>query len=434
MKNNSLIWGRLATALLYLPFLAVTTAGCAILIASGLTNYSYAVAKTADPTQRLVWGSLAVVASVILAFAPLGMSASISKRSLVGLVASVILFLGCGAYSLTAALGASSGVRQSAHVEAKDTSASRTRLEARISAAQADLDALPTARPAAELAPQIASLKATPGANGCEKVDGKVSKEVCPKAAALEAEAARAQRRDELTEKIEATEAELKAVGNTKLVNTDAAAISEWLSVAGWSVPVEIINRWLALLPVLMLEFGPGMAFVVAGVLTPSGRDLTPSGRDLMPVESPRVQADEPRVSTADVSGVQSVGVHSAQSPVPTAVVEPEATVPKTEDFISVARKSEGARKTKKKTVPKAIVVDAGHADKFAALVLNAGGQMVGSHRSFARALDISHGHVANVLDTLVADGRLTVEASRMGTVVKLVDLKLVDLKLTRAA
>ena len=46
---------------------------------------------------------------------------------------------------------------------------------------------------------------------------------------------------------------------------------------------------------------------------------------------------------------------------------------------------------------------------------------MIAGHRKIAALLHVSLGHVSNVLDQLSAHGRITVEAGRKGTRVRLI-------------
>jgi len=59
-------------------------------------------------------------------------------------------------------------------------------------------------------------------------------------------------------------------------------------------------------------------------------------------------------------------------------------------------------------------------AERLLQLVTERGGEVFGGHRSFARAIGISHGHVSAVLGDLSAAGKIAVEATKRGTRVRL--------------
>lgn len=168
-----------------------------------------------------------------------------------------------GAYSFTAAIGASAGQRITSQVTQTDTDGTRARLQTAYQTAKEELQGLPASSgTTAELEAKIAVLKATPGSNGCEKIDGPVSKRVCPEAAGLEIEQAKAAHRDQLEGAMTEANRALEKLGPAKVANSDASAINGYLAVAGITISTDAINRWLALLAVALVEFGGGLALL----------------------------------------------------------------------------------------------------------------------------------------------------------------------------
>ena len=109
------------------------------------------------------------------------------------------------AYSLTAELTLMSAARGDLIAKREQTiqasaeiTAETTRAQHRYDDARAELAKLASSRPAPEIQAEIDGSLLIPGANGCVVIDGKVTRDVCPKVANLKAEKARAERRTEL--------------------------------------------------------------------------------------------------------------------------------------------------------------------------------------------------------------------------------------------
>lgn len=160
--------------------------------------------------------------------------------------------------------------------------------------AKVELSAIPYSRPPAELQAEIDGLLLTPGADGCAAINGKVTKEVCPKVALLKTEKARADRRAEL-EKIIAkplpitastTHDKKDAVGTA---DPAASALSAYLEIFGIAVAPAVLSEWLVLVGVLALEVGSTMAGVLAQSFGGPSKTARPES-----VEAPMVQPPAP--------------------------------------------------------------------------------------------------------------------------------------------
>lgn len=253
----------------HIPSTLAITAAVIFTLASAATNLFYGIGKGTDLPSSTVWGSVAVAASIGLALAPSAFLLSLSSKRYTAAVVALLAVLIFGAYSVTAALGSASGGRMSAATEAGEIGNARARHQAAYDDAKGELDGIDSARPAAELGAQIGAIDALPGimidgvpCGGTH--DGRVTKEWCPKRAELIAEKARAERREKLQADIERATAELDKLPRSKVVNTDAVALSGYLAAVGHPLSTDTLNKLLVILAVLVIEFGGGLSLALA--------------------------------------------------------------------------------------------------------------------------------------------------------------------------
>ena len=177
-------------------------------------------------------------------------------------------------YSLSAELSLMAGARGDVVAERQSTldtsisaAADATRARERYDAAKAELTTLAPSRPSPEVQAEIDALLLTPGADGCVAIDGKVSARVCPQVATLKIEKARSDRRAELEGILAAPLAVVptarddnKSVGDA---DPGASALATYLAILGITVPTDALSKWLALVPVLALEVGSALAVIL---------------------------------------------------------------------------------------------------------------------------------------------------------------------------
>lgn len=227
--------------------------------------------------------------SVVAAFKSLG-SLQLVRGGVLALLAIVTI-----AYSLSAELTLMAGSRgdvvaerQEAIDNANTKTADAKRARDRYEAASKELTTLPGSRPATVLQAEIDALLLTPGADGCLTVNGRVTREVCPQVAALRVEKGRADRKAEL-EAIMATPLALNAPTaaheskTVKDADPGASALSNYLAALGFVLPATLLSDWLALLPVIALEAGSALAglLVQATNGNPSVRPARPQSKEL---------------------------------------------------------------------------------------------------------------------------------------------------------
>lgn len=381
--NFSDRWYRKTQSKHTIPSTLAALSGIALVTASAATNAVYGWFKTDLLPYQIIWASVSVAASAILALGPTALLKALRQRMVAGSVIAGLAIALCGSYSFNAAIGASAGQRMNAAAVQSDDTGTRARLETAYQTAKDELGGLPPSMATvAELDAKIAALKLTPGANGCAKIDGPISKKVCPDVATLEVDKVRAARREELQTAMTLASRELKKLGPAKVANTDATAISGYLALAGIIVSTEAINRWFALLAVALVEFGGGLAFALASILRE-------------PVTAPTIANEAP------------------SNPPKTKAVDTD-DMPK-QIAVRPALKLVSNRKTPRKTVS-----HANFGDRMLALVKERGGELYAGHRPLAKALGCSSAHVANVLRDLTDAGHVTVQATKTGTVVRL--------------
>lgn len=115
---------------------------------------------------------------------------------------------------------------------------------------------------------EIAKLLATPGANRCLKVDGPISKSTCKQVDALRLEkAATARRVRDLEAKIAKADEILRTRDDKQVVGSADASASVFAALAGrigWKLDASDTALALTLLPVLIIEFGGSLAWILA--------------------------------------------------------------------------------------------------------------------------------------------------------------------------
>lgn len=339
----------------------------------------------------VIFGAAALGGELLKPVAVAGAIDAFRAREFLRGLTCLLLAAVCVIYSLAAELSLAAGSRGDLAATRNEVAEAGRVAAARRTRAEAELQELRPARPVSELEPLIAKLKATPGANGCDRTpDGPVSRRICGEVADLQAEAARASRRAEL-EAVIAAPIPTFADGVAAVKDADplASALSAYASALGYRVRPEALAPWLALVPVLFLELGSALALVVARSVGPGQ------------------PAPAPAVATASVAAQTRAQVE------PEPVAEPETkSCPapnrrrprRNDDDQDGPRPGRGKRRLGN-------VVD---------LLKARGGQIEGGQRTIARALGVSKSRANEVLHELATLGRIKLRISRVGTVVSL--------------
>ena len=180
-----------------------------------------------------------------------------------------------------------------------------TKASERYQRAQTELSSLPPARPTTELQAKIDGLLQTPGADGCNAINGKVTKAICPEVTELRAELARSQRRAELESTMRQTEGEI-AHGSTVKADPGASALAAYLGLVGLKVEASLLSELLILVGVLALEVGSALSLVMVQAVSVSRAAVRAEGVNEQAQEAPQnepVVQREPAENSGDVGG-----------------------------------------------------------------------------------------------------------------------------------
>jgi hypothetical protein len=296
-------------------------------------------------------------------------------------------------FSLTAELTFMAMARGDLVAERSGEADAAKKAEARYARAEAELTTLAAARPASELVPQIAKLKATPGSNACKRINGDISREVCGQVADLEAEAARDTRRRELEATMRDAEAERSKTPGVMAADPGASALSLYVATIGVTVSPELLSMWLPLIGVLALEVGAAFAVLLVKAVEPAPAHRAPgsAANDAPHVAAPAL----PQLVTAEV---------------PQIVPEAQA-----QDAPAAPPKVRAKRPTKDDD-------DSGGGSRRRALgdllgrLKSQGGELTATSRGLAALLGTSKGTVHRAIADAMAAGMIRVEATMAGT------------------
>jgi hypothetical protein len=284
------------------------------------------------------------------------------------------------AYSLTAELTLMAQTRGDASAERLARASAASKAEERYVSAKAAHDALPLSRPAAAIQAEIDTIDRLPGImiEGVPcggTLNGKVTREHCPKRDALAGELATATGRQrperEMRDAEDSTMGVATVAGRSPAVSAadpGAAALSTYFAAFGFIVPAALLTEWMALVGVLALELGSAFSLV-----------LVQAERSHAAERSNRKQAQgEATAPTLVVPGVQprEVEAPSAQQDVKTRIVNQ---------------------------------------------LKASGGSKASSERGLAKLIGTSKPTARRALQSLILAGVIAAEATRNGTMLRLV-------------
>jgi hypothetical protein len=312
----------------------------------------------------IILAGLSVLMAVALeAIKPLALSAGLDalKAGSSKAVPALLLTLGgiSVAYSLTAELSLISmskgdliAERQAQSTDAGNADRDRKRIEA-------ELAVIGITRPSASVQAELDGILADDRLKGCkEKLDSwRLAATCTDKVSPLRSELYTAEHR-------EALERQLSA-GHTlaaKDADPGSTALVTYLSALGFTVPAAVVGQWLILVPVLALEIGSALAYVLVQAVSSSSEPHRVNASHYPVAPGPMVQA------------------HSTASETATTKV-------------------------------KAAIVDHLKAH---------GGKVQGGERGLAKLIGSSRGTMKRAINGLVLTGIVAAEAGRNGTMLRL--------------
>ncbi len=277
-------------------------------------------------------------------------------------------------YSLTAELSLMATSRGDLVAERSSQSAASQRAESRYNQAKAELATLPTTRTKEELDAKITALLATPGADGCREINGQVTRRVCPQVAELKTESARAEQRNKLQETMVEAESQMAKAPAVKAPDPAATALAAYLALIGILVRPELLTEILILVGVLALEVGSALSLVM--------------------VRSVEFEMPKPVPQTINVPMVQQPQAEEVVQ-----VVHPENT--------GDGKPADTQRDQVKKRILNQLK--------------SSGGKVSGSQRGLSKLIGADKTTMRRAISGLVAAGVIAMEATRNGTMLRLV-------------
>lgn len=352
-------------------------------LASGGINLIYGWQKGGDLPNSLVWASVSLSASIVFALSWPALIRCCDSRSWSRAAIVLVALLVTGSYSISAALGSAVGGRQNADSVEKTASGDRKRAQAAYDTAEQELAKLAPTRPLVEL--EALTRTARPGCR--VHVMNGVRRTVCTKQPAPEVELARARQRAKLRATMDKASSELTKVGAIRVANSDALALADYLGAVGWPISADFVNRVLALLAVLTIECGGGLALAVGMSLSGTG------GRDPdTEVSTERTSPPNTRARDPDTLASKPISQHRDVS-----------TCPGTSGQLR----------------PDTIDMDAAGV-RFLTFLAGRGGVLIGGQREMGRSLGWSKSWTHEVLHDLAKARLVDLTTGKTGTIVRL--------------
>ena len=308
----------------------------------------------------------------------------------------------CVIYSIASELSLAAGTR--GDLAAVRTQQAETLRMARdtYASAKGELAMLPVTRSVGELNAKISALMLTPGAEDCSKINGPVTRRVCPEVAKLRTELGRAVRRSELERSlIEAKRTMAKAPAATE-PDPLASALAVYLAALGWNVQAVTLAPFLYLIPVLFLELGSTLGVVLVRSVIPSEAAAhVEQTSERRTVVGPSERRDEAHSGTL-VPTPTTNGKKSQENKVSQGVPSTVPSIPAKDENDDDS--SPGGRLGTRLL---------GHLQQ-------QGGTINSGQRGLAKLLGTSKTELNRTLHRLSTAGAVTVDTSRQGTVVAL--------------
>lgn len=313
-----------------------------------------------------------------------------------------VLALSAVAFSLTSELSLMATSRGDIVAKRASVVEQHEERKARLQSARGELAQLMPAREEAEIRADILRLRSEfPRAGGCTVLDGPVSRLACPKIAALEGEIARGKRRAALNDEISNLSVLASSDSPPSSGDPGATALAAYLAALGFVVPVVWLSQWMSLVPVVALELGAALSFlVVRGVSGSNASAACPQ------------QTDRGAVG-ADLAS-DGTGGADTQATDPTPLVVPAKCPGRTR-----------GRTRSQTQKPRYNATSSGHAKSSAdaaviGLLRARGGQVTAGQRELARAIGVSKTRANEILHGLHAAGHIALRSTRTGTTVTL--------------
>jgi hypothetical protein len=239
-------------------------AGTLLLVASGLANFKYGLSLGHSQLEKIIAGGASIGADVWNA-AGLVLLAWCLKRKLWGQATAAAVILSFTVmYSIVAGVGFGSSTLNEKFGRAlavERTDKSRVDRLARIDARLSELGSV---RPAATLQATMDEILADKRAEGCRELNGKYTKEHCPKYFAAKAELGLASERAQLVQEMHELSQKVEQTETVQKADPLADALGAYLRLIGLEPSAEGLHHWQTFLFVVLVVLGGPVMWWVA--------------------------------------------------------------------------------------------------------------------------------------------------------------------------
>lgn len=351
-------------------------------------NLQAGIAKSDTLAGQITWAAASVAADVLKAVTPILLIWAIARRDVLRSLAAVAVLTVTAGYSLVSAITYSHGSRVDVAIERGAEAGTYERAKSAYSETEKALSSLAPARTTQELDAKIAVLLADPLTGNCAKIDGPVTRRVCPTVAYLRAERAIAAERARLQTELKSEQTRLDGMPPPKLADPSADAITRLWAQIGNAPAAERVSLWLGLASVLLVEIGSTF-----GLLLASGLDV-------------------PKLSEAAVAEKEKLPEPGTEPVEAKQEDQPDNSEP------VVSQSEPPSPLTTKRKRGRPVKAPSQSLEKLKALARN--GRVAASHSSIATALGVSKATAHRQLRSLAKTGALRLKTGKRGTLIRL--------------
>ena len=256
MSDGKQSWSRIGLGL------AAYAAVAALFIASAIANFRYGLSLAQDPIDRAAYGAASFAVDVLKASLPMLGVLLWRRQHRVIASASVLLWLGCVAWSLSSAIGFALTTRAEANVGRAQEHAEKAGWTATVTRVEEQLSTLGRARPSAVVRADLSAVTVPTliwqRSRQCNDLATLEKQRACARVTALRRELVAAQ----AAERLEGTLTEARtASADISHADPQATALAR---VTG--LPEGDVRTGLALLLAGIIELASAMGFAIVGL------------------------------------------------------------------------------------------------------------------------------------------------------------------------
>ena len=256
MSDEKQSWSRIGLGL------AAYAAVAALFIASTIANFRYGLSLAQDPVDRAAYGAASCAVDVLKASLPILGAMLWRRQHRIIASASVLLWLGCVAWSLSSAIGFALTTRAEANVGRAQEHAEQAGWSTTVTRAQAQLSTLGRARPSAVVQADLSAVRVPAliwkRSRHCNDIATPEKQRACARVTTLRRELVAAQ----VAERLEGTLTEARtASSDLSRADPQAAALSR-----ATGLPERDVRTGMAFLLAGIIELASAMGFAIVGL------------------------------------------------------------------------------------------------------------------------------------------------------------------------